>query len=107
MLLSPTNQMVMCDKVAEEMMLLFAESGYPVFRGTSLLSRGLLKNKRRYTPLRIIVSVNQLSICGAIADWCQELAQRVEARCPYGTATLVAKVNSDQHHKFRRRMDRV
>ena len=33
------------DKVAEKMMLTFAESGHPVFRGTSPLSRGVLKSK--------------------------------------------------------------
>ena len=31
--------------VAEQMMLTFAESTHPVFRSTSLLSRGVLKSK--------------------------------------------------------------
>ena len=35
--------------------------------------------------LLIIVSVNQLSVYGAAADWCQELAQRVEAHSPQST----------------------
>ena len=33
------------DKIAEKMMLTFAESGHPVFRATSPLSRGVLKSK--------------------------------------------------------------
>ena len=32
-------------RVAEQMMLTFAESGHPVFRSTSPLSRGVLKSK--------------------------------------------------------------
>ena len=79
-------------------------------RGTSLLSRGPLKRKgggktskqNNVEPttseslLRIIVSVNQLSFNGAIADWCQELAQRLEARAPQSTGTLVAKVDNEE-----------
>ena len=33
------------DLVAEEMLLLFAESGHPIFRSTTPLSRGKLKSK--------------------------------------------------------------
>ena len=33
------------DHVAEEMLLLFAESGHPIFRSTTPLSRGQLKSK--------------------------------------------------------------
>ena len=33
------------DRVAEQMMIKFAESGHPVFRATSPLSRGTLKSK--------------------------------------------------------------
>ena len=72
------------NKVAEEMLFIFAESGHPVFRGTSAQSRGPLKSKdggkkQRYIKtaeptmgellLRIIVSVYQLTIHGAVADW--------------------------------------
>ena len=35
------------DKMVEKMMLEFAESGHPVFRATSPLSRGYVKRKRR------------------------------------------------------------
>ena len=35
------------DKMAEKMMVTLAESGHPVFRATSPLSRGQLKKQRR------------------------------------------------------------
>ena len=74
------------DKIAEQMMLTFAESGHPVFRATSPLSRGTLKSKGGgtlsihfcadgdtiETVFRTIISVNQLSIYGAVSDLCDE-----------------------------------
>ena len=36
------------DKMAEKMMVTLAESGHPVFRATSPLSRGQLKSKKRW-----------------------------------------------------------
>ena len=74
------------DRIAEKMMVTLAESGHPVFRATSPLSRGVLKSKGggelsiHYradqgtitTVLRTITSVNQLSIYGAVADTCEE-----------------------------------
>ena len=36
------------DKMAEKMMVTHAESGHPVFRATSPLSRGTLKKQRRW-----------------------------------------------------------
>ena len=64
------------DEVAELMMIKFGESGHPVFRATSPLSRGTLKSKGGgklsihfcadgdtiETVFRTIISVNQLSI---------------------------------------------
>ena len=62
------------------MTIKFGESGHPVFRATSPLSRGTLKSKGGgklhfcadgdtiETVFRIIISVNQLSIYGAISD---------------------------------------
>ena len=69
------------DHVAEEMLLLFAESGHPIFRSTTPLSRGKLKSKGKGkvsihftadqdtvdTIYRIILSVNQLSVYGVYA----------------------------------------
>ena len=74
------------DHIAEEMLLQFAESGHPIFRATTPLSRGQLKSKGRgkvsihftadqdtiYTIYRIILSVNQLSVYGAVAAICEE-----------------------------------
>ena len=74
------------DHIAEEMLLEFAESGHPIFRATTPLSRGQLKSKGRGklsihftadedtvdTIYRIILSVNQLSVYGAVAGICEE-----------------------------------
>ena len=67
------------DRVAESMMIKFGESGHPVFRATSPLSRGTLKSRGGgklsihfcadgdtiETDFRTIISVNQISINGA------------------------------------------
>ena len=74
------------DKIAERMLLEFAESGCPIFRATSRVSRSQLKSKRHgklsihfaatqetiETVFRIIVSANQLSLYGAVAEMCEE-----------------------------------
>ena len=74
------------DNIAEQMLLEFAESGHPIFRATTPLSRGQLKSKGRGklsihftanqdtvdTIYRIILSVNQLSVYGAVAAICGE-----------------------------------
>ena len=74
------------DNIADKMLLEFTESGHPVFRATSPLSRGILKSKGHgklsihfaanertiETIFRIIISVNQLSIYGAVAVTCEE-----------------------------------
>ena len=71
---------------AEKMLLEFAESGHPIFRATTPLSRRILKSKKRGklsihftadqdtvdTIYRIILSVNQLSVYGAAAAVCEE-----------------------------------
>ena len=68
------------------MLLRFTESGHPIFRATTPLSRGKLKSKGKGkvsihfsadpdtddTIYRIILSVNQLSIYGAVAAFCYE-----------------------------------
>ena len=74
------------DKMAERMLLVFAESGCPIFRATSPVSRGQLKSKGHgklsihfaadletvETIFRIIVSANQLSLYVAVAEMCEE-----------------------------------
>ena len=68
------------------MLLEFAESGHPIFRATTPLSRGILKSKghgklsmhftadypTRETVFRSKFSANQLSIYGAVANICEE-----------------------------------
>ena len=74
------------DKIAEKMVLTFAESGHPVSRATSPMSRGVLKSigvgklSIHYfadpatieTVFRIVTSSNQLSLYGAVAEKCEE-----------------------------------
>ena len=74
------------DNMAEKMLLDFAESDCPICRATSPLSRGRLKSKGHgklsihftadystiETIFRIIVSANQLSLYGAVANMCEE-----------------------------------
>ena len=71
----------------------FAGSGHPIFRGTSALERGELRSKASGKKsihfngstqniellLQMFISVNQLSIFGAVADMIDELpvGQRV------------------------------
>ena len=74
------------DHIAEKMLLEFAESTCPIFRATTSLSRGKLRSKGHgklsihycadqatiETIFRIIVSANQLSLYGAVANMCEE-----------------------------------
>ena len=74
------------DHIADEMLLELAESGHPIFRATTPLSRGILKSKGHgklsihftadyptiETVFRFIISANQLSIYGAVANICEE-----------------------------------
>ena len=74
------------DHVADQMLLEFAESGCPIFRATTPLSRCNFKSKGHgklsihfaadhqtiETVFRIIVFANQLSLYGAVANMCEE-----------------------------------
>ena len=74
------------NKIAERMLLEFAESGCPIFRATTPLSGGQLKSKGHgklsihyaadqetiETIFRILVSASQLSLHGAVAEKCEE-----------------------------------
>ena len=75
------------DHIADEMLLEFAESGHPIVRATTPLSRGILKSKGHgklsihftadYPTIEtifriIIISANQLSVYGAVANMCEE-----------------------------------
>ena len=98
---------------AERMLLEFAERGCPIFRATTPLSRGQLKSKGHgklsihyaadletvETIYRIIVSANQLSLYGAVAEICEEyesLHERTERpRCD-GTIKFLTRAQCDQ-----------
>ena len=62
------------DKIAEHMMVNFSESGHPIFRSSSAFEKGELRSKEHGSEeniellLRTIISANQLSIFGAVAD---------------------------------------
>ena len=73
------------DKIAERMLLEYAESGCPFFRATTPLSRGNLKSKghgklsihyaadqEAIETFSHNVSANQLSLYGAVAEICEE-----------------------------------
>ena len=92
------------DRVAELMMLKFGESGHPVFRSTSPLSRGVLKSKGGgklsihfcadegpiETVFRTTISVYQLSMYGAVSKLCEECKT-----CHVRTGRLVLAGQSD------------
>ena len=74
------------DHIADEMLLEFADSGHPIFRATTPWSRGILKSEGHgklsihftadyptiETVFRISISVNQVSVYGAVAAVCEE-----------------------------------
>ena len=92
------------DRVAELMMIKFRENGHPVFRATSPLSRGSLKSKGGgklsihfsadgdtiETVFRTLISVNQLSVYGAVSDLCEEYSS-----CQARTGRPVVAEQSD------------
>ena len=67
----------------------FSDSGLPIFRSSSAFERGELRIKEHGTKsihfngsdeniellLRTLISANQLSVCGAIADLCSEVSE--------------------------------
>ena len=74
------------DNIVEKMLIEFAESGCPIFRATTTLSRGQLRSKGQgklsihsaatqetiEIIFRVIVSANQLSLYGAVAEMCED-----------------------------------
>ena len=85
-------------------MIKFSDSGHPVFRATSPLSRGTLQSKGGgilsihfcadgetiEAVFRTIISVNQLSIYGAVSELCEEYKA-----CHVRTERLVLAGQSD------------
>ena len=100
------------DKIAERMLLEFVESGCPIFRATTPLSRGQLKSKGHgklsihfaadqetiETIFRIIVSANQLSLYGAVAEICEEyesLHERTERPVVMGQSIVLSAIKTE------------
>ena len=80
------------DRMAENMMTNFSESRHPIFRASSAFQRGELRSKggRKKSIhfdsdeniellLRTVISANQLSIYGAVADLCDEVPKDLRA----------------------------
>ena len=101
------------DNMAERMLLEFAEGGCPIFRATTPLSRGRLKSRGHgqlsihfaadeetiETIFRIIISVNQLSLYGAVAEMCEEYESfhdRKEATRCRRAIKFLARAQCDQ-----------
>ena len=101
------------DDIAEQMLLEFAESGHPTFRATTPLSRSILKSKGRGklsihfaadvdtidTIYRIILSVNQLSVYGAVAAICDEFVGQpdntADPKILMGQSIVLGKVKAE------------
>ena len=89
------------------------ETGHPVFRGVSALNRGVLKRKggictSHFTAessntellFRTIHSANQLSVHGAVASWCEDVAQRIPVQTHHFMEKSVAKENEQLFQKL-------
>ena len=79
--------------MAQEMMANFSRFSHPIFRASSAFEKGELRNKEGEKKsihfkgtnenielrLRTVISANQLSIYGAIADLCDEEPKGIRA----------------------------
>ena len=86
------------------MVVRFKDTGHPVFKSISALSRGILKQKNRRETIhfnadasnnellyRAIHSATQLSIYGAVACWCEEFDLK-----PDETSERLTKTENEQ-----------
>ena len=115
--ISEDNPQGIWDKIAERLLLEFAESGCPIFRATTPLSRGQFKSKGHgklsihcaadletiETIFRILVSSKQLSLYGAVAKKCEvyeSLHERTGRRVVMGQSSfsLVLSVIKTEAH---------
>ena len=85
------------DRTAHKMLLNFAGSGHPVFRGTSDLERGESRSKRSGSTqsiellLQMVISVNQLSLFGTVADMTNHQLVRELRRNPLHQVNWINK----------------
>ena len=92
----------------------FKGGGHPFFSDSSALDRGLLNKKGGRSTIhfsagnlrtqcflfRTVHSANQLSIYGAVADWCGELAQQKPGQSFLSMEKSDAKVNGQLCRKL-------
>ena len=94
------------DSIAGEMVGHVNETGHPVCKGISALSRGILKRKGGRDTIhfnadssntelffRTIHTPNQLSINGAVSSWCAGFAQRTQSQKESTSKKFVAREN--------------
>ena len=93
--------------MAGEMMLNFSDSDHPMFRASSAFERGELRSEEGRKKsihfdgsdeniellLRTVISANQLSVYGAIADLCDEVHKRVRASVKLNARVHFEKVD--------------
>ena len=100
------------DNIAEKMLVESAESGCPIFRATTPLSRGQLRSKGHgklsihfavtretiETIFRIIVFANQLSLYAAVANMCDECEsfhERTERHVVMGQSIVLSAIKTE------------
>ena len=82
---------------ANKMTQRFKETGHPIFKSTSALSRGLLKHKKGL--FQTVYSVNQLSVYGAVANWCYQFGSTEDEKGRASTAVdnkILTKLKTEE-----------
>ena len=98
------------------MLDILKESGQPTFRGSSALNRGVLKRKggrctnqltAESTDIELLFrssnSANQLSIHGAVASWCDDLAEQILGQTHMVMEKFVSQANKQFHQTWSRK----
>ena len=105
------------DSTVAQMVERFKDTGHPEFKSISALSRGILKKKNNRDTIhinadasktellfRIIHSVNQFSIYGAVSNWCEKFGliadergqERIHEKGESVTKEILKGVNSQE-----------
>ena len=100
------------DRMGEETMANFSRSGHPIFRASSAFERGELRRKEDETIhfsgsdetiellLHTVISPNQLSIYGAMADLCDEVPKRIGAHGKPAAPEQWGNLRQEYERKF-------
>ena len=104
------------NSTAAVMLDILKESGQPTFRGSSALNRGVLKRKCGRCTNQLTVestntellfrssnSANQLSIHGAVASWCDDLAEQILGQTHMVMEKFVSQANKQFHQTWSRK----